>query len=1093
MLTNHRLILVVHMTTARDKYSKDEKLQILQEASIEGISAVCEKYNISLEDFSAWQMELLTVSLQAESELKTQNRSLEEKISILQQQSDQNLQFRRIIECAPEPIFIQSDLKFVYLNKAACHLMGVNHPEELIGTPVMDRFPPDYHPIILGRVARLKEENPVYQPLEHKLIRMDGTEVWIETTGERCTFNGKTSGLVFIRDISARKEHEKIISIEDQRIHYALETSGVGVWEIDLSSNKITRSQTHDYIYGYQEMLPEWTKELFMSHVHPDDRELISNLFKSSILDKKNWEVEFRIIRNDGQLRWIWSSGKCITNEHGQTMSLIGIIQDITHRKEVESNLKHNYAMLRFAGEIAKFGSWSVDLRDKLVIWSESLALIHETPPDYYPTIDEAINFYAPEWREKIREKFFDCVHKGIPFSEEMQIISTRGRRIWIRTMGEAVRESGKITKIQGALQDINEIKQAQLEIKESETKFRNVFQNHAAVKLIIDPDNGQIVEANEAAARFYGWSVEEMKKMKISQINALSEAKIKREMENARHNITTFFNFKHNMADGSIKDVEVFSSNIIINGKEYLHSIVHDVSEKRQAETQLKLLSRSVEQSPVSVVITDISGNIEYVNPSFTTITGYPMDEVKGKNLRILKSGYQTPEFYKHLWDTIRSGKEWTGEFINKKKNGQLYWEDTVISPILNDHGEITNFVSITEDISHRKKMMEDLIEAKKRAEESDKLKSAFLTNMSHEIRTPMNGILGFTEILKDPKLTGQQHKEFIDIIQKSGQRMLDTVNDLVDISKIETGQVKMYCSETNINELIENLYKFFLPQAQEKNLQLKLKKALPAKYATIYTDKNKLNSILTNLIKNAVKFTDFGVIEMGCIPRNNYLEFIVSDSGIGIPPDRQSAIFNRFEQADLNDVRVFQGSGLGLAISKAYVEMLGGKIWVDSKPGQGSTFYFTLPDKNVQEKIEWEPDKEVIEKSPVPRLNGKKILIAEDDRYGQELMIYLLRKTGADLVLAKDGQEAVELHKKDEFDLVLLDIRLPQMDGFEVLKHLRAQKPDLIIIAQSAFAMTEETNKIQQSGFTDYISKPINLDQLYKLLNNYLGNNNQ
>ena len=316
----------------------------------------------------------------------------------------------------------------------------------------------------------------------------------------------------------------------------------------------------------------------------------------------------------------------------------------------------------------------------------------------------------------------------------------------------------------------------------------------------------------------------------------------------------------RHQKAEGEIRDVEVFGSKIEIGGKEFMHSIVHDVTEKKRAEKQLKLLSRSLEQSPVSVVITDINGHIEYVNPIFNKITGYSLEEINGKTLRILKLGYQYPEFYKDLWTTILAGKDWSGELINKKKSGQIYWEHTIISPVLNDQERVSNFVCISEDITERKMMIEQLTEAKEKAEENDRLKSAFLANMSHEIRTPMNGIMGFAQMLKDADLTSGKPKDFIDKIEKSGRRMLDTLNDLIDIAKIETGQVNIHMSETDLNRQFENLYDFFGFQAKQKNLQFTIKCPVPSRYCFIYTDRMKLDSILTNLIKNAIKFTDKG-----------------------------------------------------------------------------------------------------------------------------------------------------------------------------------------------------------------------------------------
>ena len=375
------------------------------------------------------------------------------------------------------------------------------------------------------------------------------------------------------------------------------------------------------------------------------------------------------------------------------------------------------------------------------------------------------------------------------------------------------------------------------------------------------------------------------------------------------------------------------------------------DISKRRSAIDELRKHSRAIEQSPVSIIITDTSGVIEYVNPKFTEITGYSSDEVIGKTSRLLHSGLTSPKQYEELWETINSGSDWKGEFQNKRKDGSLIWEAVSISSITNNEGMITHFLAIKEDITEKKKTLEELIKAKEKAEESDHLKSAFLANMSHEIRTPMNGILGFAELLKEPELTGEEQQYYIDIIEKSGARMLNIINDIVDISKIESGQMNISNSVTNVNEQMKYIYTFFKPEADKKRIHLLLKNSLPDQLAIMETDQQKLYAILSNLVKNAIKYTDSGSIEFGYelkagrIAEHNELEFFVKDTGSGICKTRQTAIFERFIQSDIFDTKALQGAGLGLAIAKAFVEMQGGKIWVDSEEGKGSTFFFTLP----------------------------------------------------------------------------------------------------------------------------------------------------
>jgi len=376
-----------------------------------------------------------------------------------------------------------------------------------------------------------------------------------------------------------------------------------------------------------------------------------------------------------------------------------------------------------------------------------------------------------------------------------------------------------------------------------------------------------------------------------------------------------------------------------------YLEGYIEDITTRKQAEKDLRKLSLAIEQNPVSIIITDSKGIIEYTNPRFTEMTGFKATEAIGKNPRILKSGKMEPEFYANLWKVITSGKTWNGELINKNKSGKLYWTNKSISPIIDEWGKISHFVAIAEDISEKKKTEEELIKAKEKAEESDRLKSAFLANISHEIRTPMNGILGFAELLKEPDLDPENQKEFLEVIERSGQRMLNIINDLINISKIEAGETTLRVRKNNINKMLHELHLFFMNEGNQKNIDIDFHCDLADEESFIETDDTKLNQILTNLIKNALKFTEEGSIKFGYYLKESKIEFFVSDTGPGISPDQKDLIFERFRQSPLNLTRKYEGAGLGLAISKAYVEILGGKIWIESEIGKGSTFFFELP----------------------------------------------------------------------------------------------------------------------------------------------------
>jgi signal transduction histidine kinase/CheY-like chemotaxis protein len=384
------------------------------------------------------------------------------------------------------------------------------------------------------------------------------------------------------------------------------------------------------------------------------------------------------------------------------------------------------------------------------------------------------------------------------------------------------------------------------------------------------------------------------------------------------------------------------------------------------------------------------------------------------------------------------------------------------------------------------------ELLKAKEHAEESDRLKSAFLANMSHEIRTPMNGILGFADLLKEPNLTGEMQQEYIKIIEKSGRRMLNIINDIVDISKIESGLMEVDIRESNINEQIEYIYTFFNPEVENKGMQLSFKNALPPEKSIIYTDREKIFAILTNLVKNAIKFTNKGSIEFGYeLKKENdseMLEFFVKDTGMGIPKERQKAIFERFIQADISDKMALQGAGLGLSITKAYVEKLGGEIWVESEVGKGSVFYFTIP-YHVEPKAKIEIKKEVPIAEIEESVQNLKILIAEDDETSEILISILVQMFSKEVLKARNGVETVDICRKNpDIDLILMDLQMPEMNGYEATRQIRKFNKEVVIIAQTAFALTWDRKKAIEAGCNDSISKPILKDQLLTLIHKYI-----
>jgi len=522
------------------------------------------------------------------------------------------------------------------------------------------------------------------------------------------------------------------------------------------------------------------------------------------------------------------------------------------------------------------------------------------------------------------------------------------------------------------------------------------------------------------------------------------------------------------------------------------------DIAKFKNVESDLlasEIRYRSLfESAKDGILILDAeTGKIVDVNPYLINLLGFSHDQFIKKSIweiGIFKDIIANQDKFIELRE---SGYVRYSDLPLETKDGRKINVEFVSNVYLADNKKVIQ--CNIRDITARIKIEKELINAKEKAEESDRLKSAFLANMSHEIRTPMNGILGFAELLKKPDLKGEKQQEYIRIIAKSGLRMLNIINNIIDISKIEAGLMEIYKKESNINEQLEYVYTFFKPEIERKELQLILSKKLPLKEAIINTDPEKIYAILTNLVKNAIKFTNKGLIEFGCILKKDTepveVEFFVKDTGIGIPKNMQEAIFERFIQADISDIHALQGSGLGLTISKAYVELLGGRMWVKSEEENlqagkagGSTLYFTIPYSIKPEDIP--VNTAVVEKDETKdNTQNLKILIAEDDEASKILLSIELEEFGREILIAKNGFEAVELCRNNpDTDLILMDIQMPGMNGYEATRQIRKFNHDVVVIAQTAFAQYGDREKSIDAGCNDYISKPINKAELQTLM---------
>jgi PAS domain S-box-containing protein len=526
----------------------------------------------------------------------------------------------------------------------------------------------------------------------------------------------------------------------------------------------------------------------------------------------------------------------------------------------------------------------------------------------------------------------------------------------------------------------------------------------------------------------------------------------------------------------------KLISVNGIVTG---IRGIATDITKRKLSDEAIRKLTRAIEQTPVSVVITNLEGEIEYVNNQTKIQTGYSEDELLGQNPRILSSGEKPGEEYAVLWETLISGKEWRGEFHNRKKNGELYWEAATLTAITDEKGVITHYLAVKEDITERKKLTEDLIEAKEKAEKSDRLKTAFLNNISHEVRTPLNGILGFAEFILQPAISDEEKQHYYKALNESSERLLSTINNYMDISLIVSETMPVKSQPIDLKNLLSNIINKFEGKCKAKNLDCILETPENCN-AMLNCDEVLLEKAISQLLDNAVKFTVTGSITAGFSYSDGEFKIFVRDTGSGIDPRVHASVFQIFMQEELSNTRGHEGSGLGLSITRGLVDLMGGTINLDSEKGKGTevmmTFHSGNGDLVAPSPVSDQKITSYENKSPV-------VLIVEDDMINSAYMEMIMQKFSFDFLLAFNGLEAVELSQSHpEISIVLMDMKMPVMDGLEATSRIKQIRSTMPVIGVTGFASVGDKERALAAGCDEYLTKPVNTDLLIATMNKLL-----
>jgi PAS domain S-box-containing protein len=928
---------------------------------------------------------------------------------------------------------------------------------------------------------------------EYRFLRPDGSIVWVMGNAVPEWIDNEIIGYIgTIADITGRKQMEETLRESEEKYRLLIDTANESIIVAQDGQLKFVNNMTIELLEGYSEQ--ELIGRPFSEFIHPDDKKMVVENYRRRIANEAAQQrYAFRVVTRTGIVKWVEINAVLI--EWQGKPATLNFLSDITERKRAEEVLIESESSLRNAQEIAKMGSWEWDMVTQKTNWSGNFfTILGFEPGEIEPNFELFRNKIHLDDVPFLDKNFATIMKDKTPSGLELRIIQTDGTVKWNQNNIIPVIEDDKLVKLKGVIIDITERKKAEEILRESEEKYRRIFENVQDLYYETSME-GTILEVSPSIMVLSKGQYHPGDLIGKSMYNFYSDSSERDSiiLQLKKQGTVSDFEITLKNKDGSFVPCSI-SSKICLDAQGHPEKIIgsmRDITDRKRAEEAIiherRMLRTLIDNLPDHIYVKDIAGRKVISNIADFKDFGFQSeDQVLGKTDLEIFPFPTGQRGHDAEMEVLSSGKPVIGreeDFVYP--DGKKHWSLSTMIPLIDNAGKINGLVGIGHDITERKHVEEELIKAKEKAEESDRLKTAFLHNISHEIRTPMNAIVGFSALLSEPALDEKTQQTYIETIMDSSNHLLAIINDIVDISNIEANLVKLTKNDINLNISLKSICNQFRPKAEEKKITLECESRLSDSEASIIIDGTKLTQVISNLISNSLKFTNKGYIKVICDKTGDFLQFSVSDTGIGIPPEQHSKIFERFYQVQNLVSRIYEGTGLGLSISKAYVELMGGKIWLSSEPGKGSTFSFTIPS-----------EKQII--APLPAIektinNGfvfpqkKKILVAEDIDSNYKLITYFLSGANTTFIRACNGKEAVEkaLTEKN-IDLILMDIKMPEMDGYTAVRLIREAKITIPIIAQTAYE--DDESKAKECGCDGFISKPFNKKGLLNALSNYI-----